>query len=609
MHAIYYNASAPMLLDIRPDYLQLVKEILQKHVPQYEVWAFGSRAKWTAKEYSDLDLCVVSDQPLSFKVLGAMAEDFSESDLPWKVDIVDWATTSASFRKIIQWDKVVVQSVGRVRAATRHLGKENGGLPCGESTLRVSPSGRNPTTPANISENIGERDVGLCCANMTYGIGWQLTTLGRICEAQGGAIQTGPFGSQLHTSDYQEFGIPVVMPTNIGDGGIIENGIARIGHADVARLSQHKLCLGDIVFSRRGDVTKNALIRPHEVGWLCGTGCLKVRLNDESIANAKFISHCLRLPQIKEWLVRHAVGATMPNLNTGILSDVPIHLPPLKVQLDIAETLGALDDRIALLRETNATLEGIAQTLFKSWFVDFDPVHAKQQGIAPAGMDEPTAALFPDGFEESELGLVPRGWKVGTLANLATLNPEAWTAKNHPVTVAYIDLANVKNNEIAAVADYLFDEAPSRARRVLRNGDTIVGTVRPGNRSFAFIFDPANNLTASTGFAVLRPKMIQNTEFIYLAATQDSSIEHLAHVADGGAYPAVRPDVVLGISCVLPSDAIMQAFHHALAPILGSIAEKQQQAQTLATLRDTLLPRLISGQLRLSAAALDEVKA
>lgn len=108
----------------------------------------------------------------------------------------------------------------------------------------------------------------------------------------------------------------------------------------------------------------------------------------------------------------------MPNLNTGILSAVPIHLPPLKDQREMAGILDALDYRIALLRETNATLESIAQALFKSWFVDFDPVYAKQQGIAPAGMDDATAAFFPDGFEESALGLVPKGWLVHRLGDV-----------------------------------------------------------------------------------------------------------------------------------------------------------------------------------------------
>lgn len=431
---------------------------------------------------------------------------------------------------------------------------------------------------------------------------WRLTTLGDICSTQGGAIQTGPFGSQLHTSDYKEVGVPVVMPTNIGDGVIVEDGIARIDQADVNRLSQHKLQLDDIVFSRRGDVTKNALIREREVGWFCGTGCLKVRLGKDKNATAKFISHCLRSPEVKDWLLRHAVGATMPNLNTGILSAIPINLPPLKIQYAIAEVLGSLDDRITLLRETNATLEAIAQAIFKSWFVDFDPVRAKMEGRTPEGMDEATAALFPDSFEESELGLVPKGWRVGSLEDVATLNPESWTAKKHPETVLYIDLANVKNNQISEIINYGFNVAPSRARRVLRDGDTIVGTVRPGNRSFAFIYEAVPTLTASTGFAVLRPRAIENTEFIYLAATQDSSIEHLAHIADGGAYPAVRPDAISGIQTVLPSNTQMVAFHEIAASLLASIAQNQQQAQTLASLRDTLLPRLISGKLRLPEA-------
>ena len=221
------------------------------------------------------------------------------------------------------------------------------------------------------------------------------------------------------------------------------------------------------------------------------------------------------------------------------------------------------------------------------------------EGRAPVDMDETTAALFPDGFEESELGLVPEGWWVGTLADLSDLNPESWTAKNHPDRVAYIDLANAKDNEVASVTEFEFSEAPSRARRVLRSGDTIVGTVRPGNRSFAFIHEPASNLTASTGFAVLRPSALENTEFVYLAATQADSIEHLAHVADGAAYPAVRPDVVAGLQSVIAGGLILQAFHAAAAPLLAKVSENQKQAQTLATLRDTLLPRLISGQLRL----------
>jgi type I restriction enzyme S subunit len=233
----------------------------------------------------------------------------------------------------------------------------------------------------------------------------------------------------------------------------------------------------------------------------------------------------------------------------------------LLVQKEIASLLSALDDRITLLRETNATLEAIAHALFKSWFVDFDPVRAKMEGRAPEGMDEATAALFPDSFEESDLGLVPKSWNVGFLSDLSTLNPESWSAKNHPNTVAYLDLANAKDNQIAEIPEFDFDHAPSRARRVLRNGDTIVGTVRPGNRSFAFISNASKNLTGSTGFAVLRPIRLESTEFVYLTATASDSIEYLTHVADGGAYPAVRPEVVSGLQCVLPCEETLRSFH------------------------------------------------
>lgn len=432
---------------------------------------------------------------------------------------------------------------------------------------------------------------------------WVKTTLGEICKKQNGSIQTGPFGSQLHASDYVAVGTPVVMPANIGvDGGISEDGIARVNQADKERLSQHQLNLGDVVFSRRGDVTRNALIEPHQIGWLCGTGCLKVRLGDESIAKAKFITYYLRLSETKDWLIRHAVGATMLNLNTSILSAVPVTLPPPEIQVQITKILSAFDERITLLRETNKTLEAIAQAIFKSWFVDFDPVRAKMEGRQPAGMDEETAALFPDSFEEPEFEAVPCGWHSGCLNDLSTLNPESWTVKRHPENLVYVDLANTKENIISETPTYSFEIAPSRARRVLRTGDSIIGTVRPGNKSFAFVQTDLENLTGSTGFAVLRPLTSELAEFIYLSVTQESSIEYLAHVADGGAYPAVRPEVVSKIKTILPSERVLECFHLMVSPIFKSVASNQSKAETLSSLRDTLLPRLISGQLRLPEA-------
>ena len=537
------------LVDLRADHLALVREILGRLAPNAEVSVFGSRAKWVARETSDLDLCIREAEPLGFKRIGLLKEAFEESNLPYKVDVLDWATTSENFRKIIERDKVVIQKVG-------------GGM---------------------SSE-------------------WPSTTLGEICSMQGGAIQTGPFGSQLHTSDYKEIGIPVVMPTNIGDGGIIEEGIARIDQSDVERLSQHKLKLGDIVFSRRGDVTKNALIRLREVGWLCGTGCLKVRLGDEKIASSKFISHCLRHPDIKDWLVRHAVGATMPNLNTGILSAVPINLPPLKTQHEIAEALDSLDDRITLLRETNATLEAIAQALFKSWFVDFDPVRAKQEGRAPEGMSDATAALFPDCFEESELGLVPKGWRAGSFQE-CSLRVESGGTPKRTVSeywnggVSWLTSGEVRSPIVFSTKETITElGVKESSAKVWPVGTTVIAMYGATAGEVCLL---ANPTTANQACCGLIPLSNMRT-FLFLNARRERA--NLASKSSGSAQQNLNKGLVANHPIIIPSDEVLASYESISGALLNGWIENEQQAQTLATLRDTLLPRLISGELRLPEA-------
>lgn len=433
---------------------------------------------------------------------------------------------------------------------------------------------------------------------------WRTTTLGAICGEQGGAIQTGPFGSQLHTSDYKDIGIPVVMPTNIGEGGIDESGIARIDNFDVERLSQHKLKIGDIVFSRRGDVTKNALVRPHEVGWLCGTGCLKVRLGDETIAVAKFISHCLRLPETKEWLIRHAVGATMPNLNTGILSAVPINLPPLKAQLDIATILGALDDRITLLRETNATLEAIAQALFKSWFVDFDPVRAKAEGLEPEGMDSVTAALFPDSFEESELGLVPKGWATRPIYDMASyINGAAYKAFEPNAERRGLPIIKITELKAGVTSQTAFSDVVMPDKYLIKTGDILFswsGNPDTSIDTFVWGHDPA--LLNQHIFRVLPyiPKersfvlqMLRNLKPVFAELARNKQTTGLGHVTVAD---------LKRLHVVNPPESVIEQFNNFAEKIHQMIFGNEQQAITLTQLRDTLLPRLISGQLRLPEA-------
>ena len=409
-------------------------------------------------------------------------------------------------------------------------------------------------------------------------------------------------GYRAKNSELSSSGVPFARAGNINDGFKFNNA-DYFPEVDMPKVGNKVSMAGDVVFTSKGTVGRFALVHSSTPRFVYSPQLCFWRSLKQDVLLPEYLYYWMNSIEFLQQ-ISYLKGQTdmADYVSLRDQRKITATIPSTAVQRQVVDMMGPLDARIALLRETNATLEAIAQALFKSWFVDFDPVYAKQEGRMPSGMDEATAALFPDGFDEAEIGLVPRGWGTGTLANLADLNPESWTSKIRPETIQYVDLANAKDNEIDEVTIFAFDDAPSRARRVLRVGDTAVGTVRPGNRSFAYIYHAANNLTGSTGFAVLRPRDQNSKEFLFIAATRDSSIEHLAHVADGGAYPAVKPEVVASLKTVLPHRDVLNAFHALAGPIFLLVGENKSRVRTLTSLRDVLLPRLISGQLRLPEA-------
>jgi len=247
----------------------------------------------------------------------------------------------------------------------------------------------------------------------------------------------------------------------------------------------------------------------------------------------------------------------------------------------------------------------MARALFKAWFVDFEPVRAKmegrwQRGESLPGLPAHLHDIFPDRLVESELGEIPEGWEVTSLSEFSSLNSESWTKRTRPKRIRYVDLSNTKWGRIESVTNYDADDAPSRAQRVLRPLDTIVGTVRPGNGSYALATD--DGLTASTGFAVLRPLRRECAEFVYLAATARENIERLSNLADGGAYPAVRPEIVSATQVPRAGEKPINDFSRQVGSMLAGIAANERESRTLAALRDALLPKLISGELRVKDA-------
>ncbi|MBB1049582.1 hypothetical protein G6021_00265 [Dietzia sp. CW19] len=214
------------------------------------------------------------------------------------------------------------------------------------------------------------------------------TTLGEIAVKNG--IQTGPFGSQLHASDYVADGVGVVMPQDLRGNVVSLDEIAFVSSATADSLRRHRLCVGDIVYSRRGDITRRALIRGDGPELLCGTGCLRVRI-DMNVADPAFVSYFLGLPKTHEWLYQHAVGATMPNLNTSILSEVPVALPELETQRAIGEVLGAMDDKIAANRQVVGTSVTLATQIIAREAVGSDrplsEIADVQMGSSPRGAE------------------------------------------------------------------------------------------------------------------------------------------------------------------------------------------------------------------------------
>jgi type I restriction enzyme S subunit len=360
------------------------------------------------------------------------------------------------------------------------------------------------------------------------------------------------------------------------------------------------LLAGDVIMTSEAPLGELAFMA-EDRDWCLGQRLFALRARD-AVMDGRFLYYALQTAEVRADINGRASGTTVLGIRQSELRKVLVPTPKISVQRDVAALLGGLDDRIDNLRETNATLEAIAQTLFKSWFVDFDPVRAKAEGREPEGMDAATAALFPSEFEDSEPDQLPKGWRSGALAEVSNLNASKWTAREHPPAVSYIDLSGVHCNRIDQPIMYDFVDAPSRARHHLREGDTVIGTVRPGNRAFAYIHEPDASLTGSTGFAVLSPKAAHLSSFVYLAATREDSIVRLTNLADGGAYPAVRPGVVADTPCVIPSDDIQAAFASITIPLLERIAKNSSVARTLDALRDTVLPRLISGRLRLADA-------
>ncbi len=298
--------------------------------------------------------------------------------------------------------------------------------------------------------------------------------------------------------------------------------------------------------------------------------------------------------------------STRASLNNEMIGRLQISFPSSDVQARIAAVLKSLDDRITLLRETNATLEAIAQALFKSWFVDFDPVRAKQQGRAPEGMDEATAALFPDGFEESELGPVPRGWQVVPFLDAVDLQggaqPPASTFIDEP-RPGYVRLLQIRDFSTDAHKTYIPDTAKLKK---VNEDDVLIGRYgsASGDKAKDSLGRVCRGLGGAYNVALMKLNPVQvGREFSLQMVNDPRFYGYLQGVSAKAVQSGFSKSELGQYKVVIPPREIADAYESFGQLMWARVKAGAERQQTLATLRDTLLPRLISGQLRLPEAA------
>lgn len=400
---------------------------------------------------------------------------------------------------------------------------------------------------------------------------WESVKLGDISSG----IQTGPFGSQLHQSDYTEDGTPVVMPKDLIGGKISEQSIARVGAEHVQRLQRHIIRNGDILYSRRGDVGRCAFATERETGWLCGTGCLRVTVNPR-VADNKFVFYQLQQSSTIGWVEKHAVGATMLNLNTTILSNIPVFLPPIETQRRIADIVSAYDDLIENNRKQIKLLEEAAQRLYKEWFVDL---------------------RFPGHEHTKIVDDVPEGWESCILDDVIEFDPKVRLDKDRvkqcvPMSALSTSSMVLDMNEIS--------ETTSNSGSKFQNGDTLLARITPclenGKTAFVHGIESDEGAVGSTEYIVMRSKQL-NPYMVYLLSRTNGFRQSAINSMSGSdGRQRVKADKLKSLAYLRPPIGLVHSFEQKVAPVFGMVFTLNKQVFAATQARDRLVPKLMSGK-------------
>ena len=532
-------------VDIRPDHLEIVRGILRVHLPVgVEAWVFGSRANWSTKDSSDLDLALEGKNQLSHKVLGALKEAFGDSALPYTVDVVDVNRIADTFREIVKSQRVPL-----------HLD--------GDGTQHAASNG------------------------------WREVKLGDVCTKIGsGATPRGGRDVYVEQGAYA-----LIRSQNVHNDGFHRDGLAFIGEHHAVELEGVEVFEGDVLLNITGDsVARVCQVSRDVLPARVNQHVAIIRPNSDSLY-AGYLRYHLVSPETQALLLSWAgSGGTRNALTKGMLESLEVPLPPLSEQRTIAHVLGTLDDKIELNRRMNETLEAMARALFKSWFVDFEPVRAKMEGRWRRGESLPGLPaehydLFPDRLVNSELGEIPEGWGVKALGEVARQRRSGVRPDEIDAASPYIALEHMSKRCIALT---LWSNADGLAsgKFKFQQGDILFGKLRPYFHKVGIA--PLDGV-CSTDIVVVQPKSNLWFGFVLGHTSSAEFVDYTDATSTGTRMPRTNWLDMARYKVALPSIEVSKAFTGLVEPCVNRIVSAIHESHSLAAQRDALLPGLVSG--------------
>ncbi|NGZ08179.1 MAG: restriction endonuclease subunit S [Nitrospira sp. LK70] len=533
-------------IDLTTEQRTMLSALLRRFLPGVAVWAYGSRVKWTARPNSDLDL-VAFTAPAQRPQVSDLKDALAESNLPFPVDLHVWDDVPERFREIIRQEYVVVQEAKEAERKTSIPGE------------------------------------------------WLTLTVDQIKANDDRAIAIGPFGSRMKADAYVAKGVPVVRGNNISDTRVFVDDFVFVSDETADELRSCNVFAGDLVFPHRGSIGQVGIIPDDGTPrYMLSTSLMKLTCNRE-LVDPQFIFYFFRSAAGRHSLLEHASTVGTPGIGQPLTSlrSIRVPIPPIDEQHVIAHILGTLDDKIELNRRMNETLEAMARALFKSWFIDCDPVRAKAEGRDP-GLPKPIADLFPSRLVDSDLGEIPEGWEVGKLGDIAEHPRRGVQPNSIAPDTAYIALEHMPRRCIA-LSDWGTADGLGSNKFEFHRGELLFGKLRPYFHKVGVA--PLDGV-CSTDIVVVAPHAQEWFGFTLGHVSSDAFVEHTNAGSTGTKMPRTSWSDMARYTVVIPPQNVAKAFTSQIRPVVDQIIASIHESRTLAALRDTLLPKLISGELR-----------